>query len=57
MPDISISIMIIVQFRVMDSNGAGETQFHGCYYHSLKVRLICLAKVLLEVFRLKRMDC
>jgi len=49
-PNISISIMIIVQFLLMDSNEAGEMQFNGCCFYGLKVRLNCLAKVLLTVW-------
>ena len=49
-PDISISIMAIVWFLLMDSSGAGETQFNGCCFYSLKVRLNCLAKVLLTLW-------
>lgn len=49
-PNISISIMIIVQFLLKSSDGAGETQFNGCCFYSLEVRLNCLAKVLLTVW-------
>lgn len=53
-PDSSISIMIIVQFLLMDSDGAGEMQFNRCCFFSLKVRPNCLAKVLLTVWNVQK---